>query len=91
MSLDFIKLNFRYKMSTTQNPPSTNTEEFLFQLQMCWYDLGEDGQKWVVKHLGNLTDIMKVKPRDDLIAALVTFWDPVHNVFHSLISSLLLY
>ena len=68
-------------MSTTQNPPSTNTEEFLFQLQMWWCELGADGQKWVVKHLGNLTDIMKVKPRDDLIAALVTFWDLAHNVF----------
>nr|XP_033512612.1 uncharacterized protein LOC117277290 [Nicotiana tomentosiformis] len=51
------------------------------QLQMWWYNLGKDGQDGVTKHLGALTDIMKVKPHDDLIEALVTFWDPVHNVF----------
>ncbi|XP_070007769.1 uncharacterized protein [Nicotiana sylvestris] len=69
-------------MSTIQNPPFTDVDEFLFRLQMWWYELGGDGQKWVIKYLGALTDIMKVKPRDDdLITALVTFWDPVHNVF----------
>ncbi|XP_070050828.1 uncharacterized protein [Nicotiana tomentosiformis] len=68
-------------MSTVQNTPFTVVGEAPLQLQMWWYDLGEDGQKWVTKHLGALTDIMKIKPRDDLIEALVTFWDPVHNVF----------
>uniref|UniRef100_A0A1S3YRK6 DUF7745 domain-containing protein n=1 Tax=Nicotiana tabacum TaxID=4097 RepID=A0A1S3YRK6_TOBAC len=68
-------------MSTVQNTPFTVVDEAPLQLQMWWYDLGEDGQKWVTKHLGALTDIMKIKPRDDLIEALVTFWDPVHNVF----------
>ncbi|XP_019241850.1 PREDICTED: uncharacterized protein LOC109221872 [Nicotiana attenuata] len=68
-------------MSTIQNTPLMVVDGFLLQLQMWWYDLGEDGQKWVTKYLGALTDIMKVKPRDDLIEALVTFWDPVHNVF----------
>ncbi|XP_070026695.1 uncharacterized protein [Nicotiana sylvestris] len=68
-------------MSTIQNPPFTDIDEFLFRLQMWWYELGGDGQKWVIKYLGALTDIMKVKPRDDLITALVTFWDPIHNVF----------
>ncbi|XP_075087785.1 uncharacterized protein LOC142169777 [Nicotiana tabacum] len=68
-------------MSTIQNTPFTAIDEAPLQLQMWWYDLGEDGQKWVTKHLGALTDIMKIKPRDDLIEALVTFWDPVHNVF----------
>jgi len=32
--------------------------------------------------LGSLIDIMSIEPREDLIKALVTFWDPVHNVFH---------
>ena len=48
---------------------------------MWWYELGGDGQKWVIKYLGALTDIMKVKPRNDLITTLVTFWDHVHNIF----------
>ncbi|XP_070003505.1 uncharacterized protein [Nicotiana sylvestris] len=68
-------------MSIIQNPPFANVDESLFRLQIWWHELGEDGQKWVIKYLGTLTDIMKVKPRDDLIPALVTFWDPVHNVF----------
>ncbi|XP_070055535.1 uncharacterized protein [Nicotiana tomentosiformis] len=68
-------------MSTVQNTPFTVVDEAPLQLQMWWYDLGEDGQKWVTKHLGALTDIIKIKPRDDLIEALVTFWDPVHNIF----------
>nr|XP_016476695.1 PREDICTED: uncharacterized protein LOC107798238 [Nicotiana tabacum] len=68
-------------MSTVQNTPFTVVDEAPLQLQIWWYDLGEDGQKWVTKHLGALTDIMKIKPRDDLIEALVSFWDPVHNVF----------
>ncbi|XP_019265188.1 PREDICTED: uncharacterized protein LOC109242782 [Nicotiana attenuata] len=67
-------------MSTIQNTPLTVVDGFLLQLQMWWYDLGEDGQKWVTKYLGALTDILKVKG-DGLIEALVTFWDPVHNVF----------
>ncbi|XP_070015859.1 uncharacterized protein [Nicotiana sylvestris] len=68
-------------MSTIQNPPFANVDEFLFLLQIWWHELGEDGQKWVIKYLGTLTYIMKVKQRDDLITALVTFWDHVHNVF----------
>uniref|UniRef100_A0A1S4C361 DUF7745 domain-containing protein n=1 Tax=Nicotiana tabacum TaxID=4097 RepID=A0A1S4C361_TOBAC len=68
-------------MSTVQNTPFTVVGEAPLQLQMWWYDLGEDGQKWVTKYLGALIDIMKIKPRDDLIEALVTFWDHVHNVF----------
>uniref|UniRef100_A0A1S3Z360 DUF7745 domain-containing protein n=1 Tax=Nicotiana tabacum TaxID=4097 RepID=A0A1S3Z360_TOBAC len=68
-------------MSTVQNTPFTVVDEAPLQLQMWWYDLGENGQKWVTKYLGALTDIMKIKPWDDLIEALVTFWDPVHNVF----------
>ncbi|XP_070019612.1 uncharacterized protein [Nicotiana sylvestris] len=71
----------RYKVSTIQNSPFTDVDEFLFRLQMWWHELGGDGQKWLIKYLGALTDIMNVKPRDDLITALVTFWDPVHNVF----------
>lgn len=48
---------------------------------MWWHDLDKEGKEWVGEQLGDLVDIMKVKPRNDLIKALVTFWDPVHNVF----------
>uniref|UniRef100_A0A1S4A7N6 DUF7745 domain-containing protein n=1 Tax=Nicotiana tabacum TaxID=4097 RepID=A0A1S4A7N6_TOBAC len=68
-------------MSIVQNAHLKVVDEAPLQLQMWWYDLGKDDQKWVTKHLGALTDIMKVKPQNDLIEALVTFWDPVHNVF----------
>nr|XP_016515511.1 PREDICTED: uncharacterized protein LOC107832211 [Nicotiana tabacum] len=68
-------------MNTVQNPPLNVVEQAPLQLQMRWHDLSKDGQDWVVEYLGALTDIMKVKPRNDLIKALVPFWDPVHNVF----------
>lgn len=67
-------------MNTIQNLPLTVVEQATLRLQMWWYDLDKDGQDWVTKHLCALTDIMKVKPQDDQIKALVTFWDPVHNV-----------
>lgn len=39
-------------------------------------------QKFVSKHLGALTEILKVKPLVDLIEALIPFCDPTRNMFH---------
>lgn len=32
--------------------------------------------------MGALINNFEIKPREELIKALVTFWDHVHNVFH---------
>ena len=69
------------QMNTVQNPSQLVIEQAQLQLRMWWNDLDKDGQNWVKKQLGPLIDIMSIKPREDLIKALVTFWDPLHNVF----------
>uniref|UniRef100_A0A1U7XAV8 Uncharacterized protein LOC104232159 n=1 Tax=Nicotiana sylvestris TaxID=4096 RepID=A0A1U7XAV8_NICSY len=68
-------------MSTIQEPLEVVKEQARLHLRMWWNDLDEDGQKWVKKHLGALINIFDIKPREDLVKVLVTFWDPVHNVF----------
>nr|XP_009781252.1 PREDICTED: uncharacterized protein LOC104230210 [Nicotiana sylvestris] len=68
-------------MNTIQEPPEVIGEQAQLHLRMWWNDLDEDGQKWVKKQLGALINIFEIKPREDLIKALVTFWDPIHNVF----------
>ncbi|XP_070008308.1 uncharacterized protein [Nicotiana sylvestris] len=52
------------------------------ELYMWWEDLGESGQDKVNRYLGGLIGLLKIKPIGDIIKALVTFWDPAHNVFH---------
>ncbi|XP_019241565.1 PREDICTED: uncharacterized protein LOC109221545 [Nicotiana attenuata] len=52
------------------------------ELYMWWEDLGKSGQDRVNLYLGGLTGLLKIRPRGDIIKALVTFWDPAHNVFH---------
>jgi len=49
---------------------------------MWWHDLGDNSRKVVTKALGSLVGLLKVKPRKDIIKALIPFWDPAHNVFH---------
>lgn len=68
-------------MNTVQESSQSVIERAWMQLRKWWVDLDEDGQLWVKEHLGSLVDIMNIKPQEDLIKALVTFWDPVHNVF----------
>jgi len=69
------------QMNTVQESSQSVIERARMQLRKWWGDLDEDDQLWVKEHLGSLVDIMHVKPQEDLIKALVTFWDPVHNVF----------
>ncbi|XP_019239902.1 PREDICTED: uncharacterized protein LOC109219889 [Nicotiana attenuata] len=52
------------------------------ELCMWWEDLGKSGQDKVNLYLGGLTGLLKIRPRGDIIKALVTFWDPAHNVFN---------
>ncbi|XP_019241362.1 PREDICTED: uncharacterized protein LOC109221342 [Nicotiana attenuata] len=52
------------------------------ELHMWWEDLGKSEQDKVNLHLGGLTGLLKIRPRGDIIKALVTFWDPAHNVLH---------
>ncbi|XP_070019475.1 uncharacterized protein [Nicotiana sylvestris] len=52
------------------------------ELYMWLEDLGESGQDVINLYLGGLTGLLKIRPRGDIIKALVTFWDPAHNVFH---------
>ncbi|XP_070011988.1 uncharacterized protein [Nicotiana sylvestris] len=69
-------------MSTSQNLPMTVMTKIPLELYMWWEDLGESGQDVVKFYLGGLTGLLKISPRGDIIKALVTFWDPAHNVFH---------
>ncbi|XP_019229936.1 PREDICTED: uncharacterized protein LOC109210911 [Nicotiana attenuata] len=68
-------------MNTAQDSSEVVRKQAQLHLRMWWNDLDEDGQKWVKKQLGALINILEIKPREDLIKALVTFWDPVHDVF----------
>ncbi|XP_070022451.1 uncharacterized protein [Nicotiana sylvestris] len=69
-------------MSTIENKPFTVREEILLELHMWWNDLGEVSRKTVIKALGSLVGLLKIKLRKDIIEALIPFWDPAHNVFH---------
>ncbi|XP_060193456.1 uncharacterized protein LOC132622799 [Lycium barbarum] len=46
-----------------------------------WNDMGHYLQTSIFKHLAFLTDIMRISPDRDLIAALIPFWDSANNVF----------
>ncbi|XP_070002675.1 uncharacterized protein [Nicotiana sylvestris] len=70
------------RMSTIQNEPFSVREEIPLELHIWWHDLGEDNIKAVTKALGGLIGLLKVKPKKDMIKALIPFWDPAHNVFH---------
>nr|XP_009608939.1 uncharacterized protein LOC104102811 isoform X1 [Nicotiana tomentosiformis] len=69
-------------MSTVENIPFQVVDEILLGLHMWWNDLGEVGKRSMTKALGGLTGLLKIKPRVDIIEALIPFWDPTHNVFH---------
>jgi len=69
-------------MSTTQNEPFSITNKIPLQLRLWWNDLGKEGRDEVKKHLKGLTGLLGIRPRGDIIRALVTYWDPAHNVFH---------
>ncbi|XP_070007105.1 uncharacterized protein [Nicotiana sylvestris] len=70
------------RMSTNQNEPFSVREEIPLELHTWWHDLRGNSRKVVTKELGGLIGLLKVKPRKDVIEALIPFWDPTHNVFH---------
>ncbi|XP_075084652.1 uncharacterized protein LOC107777302 [Nicotiana tabacum] len=69
-------------MRTMQNEHFSIMTKIPFELRLWWNDLGEEGQDEVKKYLKGLTGLLEIKPRGDIIRALVTCWDPTHNVFH---------
>ncbi|XP_075097487.1 uncharacterized protein LOC142174934 [Nicotiana tabacum] len=69
-------------MSTSPSLLIAVMNKIPLELRMWWEDLGKSEQNKVNLHLGGLTGLLKIRPRGDIIKALVTFWDPTHNVFH---------
>ena len=70
------------RMSTSPSLPVAVMNKIPLELHMWWEDLGKSEQDKVNIHLGGLTGLLKIRPKGDVIKALVTFWDPAHNVFH---------
>nr|XP_009796822.1 PREDICTED: uncharacterized protein LOC104243346 [Nicotiana sylvestris] len=70
------------RMSTSQNLPMKVMSNILLDLLMWWEDLGKEGREVVNLYLGGLTGLIKIRPRGNIIRALVTVWDPSHNVLH---------
>jgi len=68
-------------MSTDENEPFAALEEIPLQLHMWWNDLGKGSRGTVIKVLGGLVGLLNIKPRLDVIEALIPFWDPTRNVF----------
>ncbi|XP_075101847.1 uncharacterized protein LOC142177274 [Nicotiana tabacum] len=68
-------------MSIVENVPFRVVDEIPLGLHMLWNDMGEVSKCYVTKALGGLTGLLKIKPRVDIIKALILFWDPTHNVF----------
>ncbi|XP_019250963.1 PREDICTED: uncharacterized protein LOC109229869 [Nicotiana attenuata] len=68
-------LNRSYRGSTGVNPNPTLLQEQMNIIQDPPEVIREQAR------VGALIDIWEIKPRDDLIKALITFWDPARNVF----------
>nr|XP_016464165.1 PREDICTED: uncharacterized protein LOC107787155 [Nicotiana tabacum] len=68
-------------MSTNENEPFAALEEIPLQIHMWWNDLGKGSRGTVIKVLGGLVGLLNIKPRLDIIEALIPFWDPTRNVF----------
>ena len=64
------------------DPPKFMIIDKTAQLLMDWWnDMHEFRRIKIFKHLGFLTDIMRVSPDIGLIEALIPFWDSTNNVF----------
>jgi len=70
------------RMSTMQNEHFSIMTKIPVKLRLWWNDLGVEGQNEVKKYLKGLVGLLEIQPRGDIIRALVTYWDPAHNVFH---------
>ncbi|XP_075089082.1 uncharacterized protein LOC142170717 [Nicotiana tabacum] len=68
-------------MNTNKIEPFTVLNEIPLKLHMWWNDLGKGSRETMVKVLGGLVGLLNVKPRLDIIEALIPFWDPTRNVF----------
>jgi len=69
------------RMGTNEIELFTVFKEIPLKLQMWWNDLGKSSREIVVKVMGGLVGLLNVKPRLDIIEALIPFWDPTRNVF----------
>lgn len=68
-------------MSTDENEPFAALEEIPLQLHIWWNDLGKGSRGTMINVLGGLVELLNIKPRLDVIEALIPFWDPTRNVF----------
>nr|XP_033512586.1 uncharacterized protein LOC117277262 [Nicotiana tomentosiformis] len=59
------------RMSTVENIPFRVVDEIPLGLHMWWNDLGEVSKRSVTKALGGLTGLLEIKPRVDIIEALI--------------------
>jgi len=48
---------------------------------MWWNDLEADSKKIVGRVLRGFVNLLNIKPRTDILEALISFWDPTRNVF----------
>ncbi|XP_075076541.1 uncharacterized protein LOC142163178 [Nicotiana tabacum] len=69
------------RMNTNANESFTILNEVPLQLHMWWNDLGKGNKEIVARILGGLVGLLNVKPKSDVIEALIPFWDPTRNVF----------
>ena len=61
--------------------PMTVRSKIPLEVRLWWEDLERSEQDKIKLNLGGLVNLLNVRPRCDIIKALVTFWDPAHNVF----------
>uniref|UniRef100_A0A1S4BZB6 DUF7745 domain-containing protein n=1 Tax=Nicotiana tabacum TaxID=4097 RepID=A0A1S4BZB6_TOBAC len=69
------------RIGTNVNESFTILNEVPLQLHMWWNNLGEGNKEIVARILGGLVGLLNVKPKSDVIEALIPFWDPTRNVF----------
>ncbi|XP_075099091.1 uncharacterized protein LOC142175977 [Nicotiana tabacum] len=69
------------RMSKNEIEPFIVLDEIPLKLHMWWNDLGKGSREIVVRVLGGLVGLLNVKPRSDIIEALIPFWDLTCNVF----------
>ncbi|XP_060173399.1 uncharacterized protein LOC132604086 [Lycium barbarum] len=61
--------------------PLQVVHEVPWKLWTWWNEMDVLEHTKIFKHMGFLTNIMKIDPRRDVIDALLSFWDPTKNVF----------
>ena len=69
------------RMSTEKNEPFSALSEVPLQLHRWWNDLEANSKEVVGRILGGFVNLLGVRPRTDILEALIPFWDPTRNVF----------